>query len=35
MSRLLACCATQAPVGCAVTPTMWTWRVASSMKNST
>src|SRR5690349_14496125 len=33
MTRFRACCATQALVGCGVTPTAWTWRVASSMKN--
>jgi hypothetical protein len=35
MSRLRACWVTQSPVGCAVPPTTWTGRVASSTKNST
>jgi hypothetical protein len=35
ISRFRACWATQAPVGCAVAPTTWTWRVAISTKNST
>ena len=34
-SRFLACWATQAPAGLAVTPAKWTRRVWSSMKNST
>src|SRR5665213_1953991 len=33
--RLLACWATQAPVGCAVTPVTYARRVSSSMKNRT
>jgi hypothetical protein len=35
MSRFRACCVTQTPVGWAVTPARWTWRVAIWTKNST
>jgi hypothetical protein len=35
MSRLRACCVTQSPTGCGVTPSTWTWRVATSITNST
>jgi hypothetical protein len=35
MSRLRACWATHSPIGCAVTPSTWTWREATSITNST
>jgi hypothetical protein len=35
MSRLRACCATQSPTGCGVTPSTWTRREATSITNST
>src|SRR6266508_1356723 len=35
LSRLRACCVTDSPTGCAVTPSTWTWRVATSITNST
>jgi hypothetical protein len=35
MSRLQACYVTHSPTGCAVTPSTWTWRVATSITNST
>jgi len=35
MSRLRACCVTHSPTGCAVTPSTWTRRVATSITNRT
>src|SRR2546429_2301908 len=35
MSKLRACWAVQAPVGCAVTPRIWTVRVSISITNRT
>src|SRR5689334_7203036 len=35
ISRFRTCWAVQVPVGWAVTPAMWTWRVAILMKNGT
>ena len=35
MSRFRACWVTHAPVGCGVTPSMWTRRLATSITNST
>ena len=35
MRRFRACWATHSPTGCAVTPSTWTRRVATSIANST
>jgi hypothetical protein len=35
MRRLRACWVTHSPIGCAVTPSTWTWREATSITNST